>query len=91
MSEIHFDRPYDEETKKRLESLFGAAKAFDPHSMLFNHDQMPLIDNNVFRSIANTERQPVDVNLYKPGEVKTMTDGTQYQVDEKGNWRRIFP
>jgi hypothetical protein len=91
MSEIHFQRPYDETTKKMLESFFGEAKAFDPLSMLYDHDQMPSIDNNLFKAIANKENQPVDVNLYKPGEIKTMSDGTQYQVDEKGNWRRIFP
>ena len=91
MSSINFQEPYSEETRKMLEEAFGKAAGFDPRTMLFNHDQMQSIDTQVMKAVANQEKQPVDVSLHAPGEIKTMSDGTKYQVDDKGSWRRIWP
>jgi len=38
--------------------------------------------------IANTARQPVSVELNEQGEIKTMSDGTKYQVTPSG-WKKI--
>lgn len=91
MSSINFQEPYSEETRKKLEEVFGKAAGFDPRTLLFDHEQMQSIDTKLMSTVARQEKQPVDVSLHAPGEIKTMSDGTKYQVDEHGSWRRIWP
>ena len=69
--------------------MFGEASAKDEVSILF--DKIGTIQQKEMSKIAKEEKQPVTVTLYNPGEIKTMSDGTKYQVDEHGSWRRIWP
>lgn len=91
MSSINFQEPYSIETRRALEEFFGNAAGSDSRTLLFDHDQMKSIDTKLMSAVAKKERQPVDVSLHAPGDIKTMSDGTQYQVDEQGSWRRIWP
>ncbi len=90
MSSINFQEPYSEESAKRLRELFGEPAAFDALKLLYNHSEQPIVGKDL-SAIARKEKQIVELQLHAPGEVKEMSDGTKYQVDEKGNWRRIFP
>jgi len=40
------------------------------------------------KKIANAAKQPVSIELNDLGEVKTMQDGTKYEVTPNG-WKRI--
>lgn len=89
MSSINFQEPYSEETAKKLREFFGEPAAFDATKLLYDHISM--IKGKDMSAIARSEKQVVNVSLHDPGEIKELSDGTKYQVNDKGEWRRIFP
>ena len=84
---INFDGPVGPETNKMIRELFcDSLVANDDKTFLLN-GQIEL-EQKAMTKIANEAGQTVTVELNKEGEIKTMRDGTQYQVTRKG-WRKI--
>ena len=85
---IQFERPMNEATEKLIKEMFKEkVAAIDEQTALINSNYIAGTD---MKQIANTANQPASVVLHDEGEIKTMSDGTQYRVDPKG-WRRITP
>ena len=85
---IQFERPMNEETRKMMEEFFR-------QDIVSMDDRMALINSAMFeagklKALANAANQPCTVELHEEGEIKTMSDGTQYRVTPQG-WRRITP
>ena len=84
---INFNGPVGPETNKMIRELFrDSLVANDDKTFLLN-GQIEL-EQKAMTKIANKAGQTVTVELNKEGEIKTMRDGTQYQVTRKG-WRKI--
>lgn len=82
-----FDQPVNPETRKLIEEHFGKPYAEDGKTFLFN--QMETIDQRVMKEIANKAKQPATVELDGKDTIRTMSDGTRYQVTEKG-WVKLW-
>lgn len=77
----------DEESRKRLEELFGEPTAFDASKMLF--DSFPeMFDATPVRKIARESGKITRVEMHAPGEIAEV-GGRKYQVQESGAWKRI--
>ena len=84
---ISFDGPVGPETNKMIRELFrDSLVANDDKTFLLNGQIEP--EQKAMTKIANEAGQTMTVELNKEGEIKTMRDGTQYQVTRKG-WRKI--
>ena len=82
---MQFDEPMNDDTRKMIEEMFPGAP-LDERTALINFNNG--IDGRQMKAISNTARQPVKVSLVGEGEVKTLSDGTQYQVTNKG-WIKL--
>lgn len=67
-----------------MAQILGQAKAEDGKSFLYDD----LVDPAIAKELANAAGQPVTVELHAEGAIKTMADGTQYQVTKRG-WRKV--
>lgn len=81
-----FDQPVNEETKKLIQEAFGLPVAEDGRNFLFNN--MEAIDQKIMKKIANTAQQPATVAIDGKDTIRTMHDGTQYKVTDRG-WVRL--
>ena len=83
---IQFERPMNEETRRMIEEMFSQnVAAMDDKTVLVNEFRCL---SNEMTALANTAKQPVCVEIHGDGEIKTMSDGTQYRVTPQG-WRKI--
>ncbi len=69
-----------------MKKFFGEAVASDRRQFLY--DDMKEIRQVEMKAIANAAEQPVTVELHEPGEIKTMADGTRYEVTPTG-WKLL--
>lgn len=82
---IQFDDPMNEKTVERLKEMFkDNLVAFD--------ERLALVNSSQFRSdemseLARTAGQPAKLTIHDEGDIKTMSDVTQYKVTPQG-WRR---
>ena len=83
---INFDNEANPATRELIEKLFGKPVADDRKHFLM--DQMRVIDQKLMKQVANTAKQPARVELHEIGEIKTLDDGTRYEVTARG-WRKI--
>jgi len=83
---IQFDKPITEEHQEFIREVMGRqVEVLDDSLMLLKSG---IIDQKKMKEIANETNQVVTVELNEPGEIKTMSDGTRYQVTSRG-WRKI--
>jgi hypothetical protein len=82
---INFDEPVDEELIAKLKAMIPVV-ANDRKTFLL--DAMNVIDGRDMKEIANAAKQPVKVEIHGQGEIKTLEDGTRYEVTPRG-WRRL--
>jgi len=84
---MQFEKPMDEETAKRIKEMFGDKIAvMDDKNVLL--ERLSEINQKEMKAIANKAEQPVTVNIYDKDDIVTMSDGTKYQVTQKG-WRKV--
>jgi len=65
---------------------YGQAEFTDGKSFLY--DGMKEIEGGFIGELANKAEQPVTMELHGKGEIKTMSDGTQYHVTRRG-WVKV--
>ena len=82
---INFEHEATPEAIEKMRQAFGEAVASDGRQFLY--DNMREIKQTDMKAIANAAKQPAVVELHEQGEIKTMADGTQYEVTPTG-WRR---
>lgn len=85
---INFNEPVGPETENMLKKLFGDPVASDAKTFLY--DKQLVLEQKRMTELANKAKQPVSVELNSEGEIKTLSDGTQYRVTPKG-WRKVAP
>jgi len=83
---MNFQNPVSEELAAKITEEFGQPVATDRKTFLF--DQMKQIDQRLMKQIANEAKQPVSVEVNGEGDIKTMSDGTQYRVTPQG-WQKL--
>jgi uncharacterized protein (UPF0218 family) len=83
---ITFERPVSEDTKNRLQELFKGIVAHDERQFLIN--DIGRLHQSDMADIARKEKQIVTADLVAVGDVKTLSDGTQYKATLKG-WIKI--
>ena len=88
MSSINFPEGMNEYAKAYMEEMFGKPKAEDEKTALYDGSL------NMFRpkmrELANKAKQPVEVGIHSPGEIITLSDGTQYEVTPSGYWKKVI-
>jgi len=85
---MNFTNPVSEEMAARIAEEFGQPVVTDRKTFLF--DNMKQIEGRLMKQIANEAKQPVTVEMHGEGEIKTMSDGTRYQVTPQG-WKKLDP
>lgn len=84
---MSFDEPVNNAALKRIFELFGEPVSLgNRRKLLFNN--MNEVNQKDMKEIANLAGQPVMVGVHSLGEIVEMSDGTRYQVTEKG-WRKL--
>ena len=83
---VNFDQPLNEQGHALLRELFGEPAAADGKQFLF--DKMPIIMQANMKALTRTAGQTAVVGVHGRGEIKTMADGTRYQVTKRG-WTRL--
>lgn len=83
---MNFKEPLSDEAFAKIKKFFGEPAAGDRKTLLFN--EMKVIDSSAMTEIANTAKQPATIELHGNGEIKTLSDGTRYQVTPQG-WRKL--
>ena len=81
---MNFKEDLTEEHQKKIREMFDTV-AVDERTALFNDK---VIDQKRMKTIANETNQVVEVELHGEGDIKTMSDGTQYEVTPRG-WKKI--
>ncbi len=85
---ISFEDPMNEETGSLIRKMFGDKVVdMDERNVLVNEMQFT---REKMSKIANTAKQPVSLEIYGPGDRKTMSDGTEYRCTLNG-WRKVEP
>lgn len=82
---MQFDKPMNDNARKMIEEMFGPGVPIDEVTALIKFDY---IDGQKMKKIANTAKQPVTISMVGEGEVKTLSDGSQYQVTNRG-WIKL--
>jgi len=83
---MNFKEDITEEHQSIIKEMFGDEMvAIDERTALFNSR---LINQQKMKKIANKIQQPVEVELNDLEDIKTMTDGTRYQVTPTG-WVKL--
>ena len=85
---INFEDQVNPEALEKMREIFGDSVVNDGRQFLFN--KMQTIKQADMKAIANAAKQVATVELHTEGEVKTMADGTRYQVTPAG-WRKLRP
>jgi hypothetical protein len=87
MASINVPTEFTAEQHRMMREAFGKAAAEDERTKLF--DTLQQIDQAQMRQIVRAGNEPVTVELHAARERKTMADGTVYEVDECGCWKRV--
>ena len=83
---INFENEVNQEAIEKMRKAFGDPVAADGKQFLF--DRMQEIKQKDMKAIVNAAKQPASVELHGQGAIKTMADGTRYEVTPSG-WRRL--
>lgn len=83
---MNFTQPVNDEAFTKIKELFGEPAASDRKTLLF--DEMNEIRQKDMKEVANLAKQPVTIEIHGEGEIKTLSDGTRYQVTPRG-WRKL--
>lgn len=83
---INFQNPPNPEAYARMLKAFGEPAAKSDREFLF--DRIQTIEQREMRELTNVAKQPVTVELHDVGEIKTMSDGSRYEVTA-GGWRKL--
>jgi len=84
---MNFNDPMSADTKSMLNEFFGDdINIVDSKTALFN--SVVDLNQQFMKEIANTSNQVVSVELNDLGDVKTLEDGTKYQVTKQG-WKKL--
>lgn len=83
---INFQNPMNAESFALMKKLFGEPAAKDDLTLLY--DKLPTINSKDMSAVARAAKQPVTVEAHGPGDIKTMADGTRYQVTPTG-WVKL--
>ena len=81
---IQFERPITEGQQDMVRKLLKT-DLVDDKTALF--DAMTVHQQDM-KKLANETKQVVSVELNSPGDIKTMSDGTQYKATPQG-WVKI--
>ena len=85
---INFEDPMNEAAKSMMEELFkDRIQAMDERTALL--DKMEL-QQKAMSELATVAKQPVTAEIHPVGDIKTMSDGTKYEVTADG-WRKLDP
>lgn len=79
----------DARMRQELRELLGEPAAHDDYRAIF--DRKGPTDITPVRRMAKESGKVTTVSLHEPGEIVTMSDGRQYEVQDNGQWRRINP
>ena len=82
---INFNREVDDDVLEEMKRAFGKDTPMDRKTALID---TTVVDQKEMKKLAHMANQPVSVELHEEGEIKTLADGTRYQVTERG-WRKI--
>ena len=83
---MQFDNPVNDAALAKIKELFGEPVASDRKTLLF--DRMRDIRQHEMKEVANLAKQPATVEIHGQGTIKTMSDGTRYEVTPQG-WRKL--
>lgn len=83
---IQFENPVNDAALEKIKELFGEPVASDRKTLLF--DKMGEIRQYEMKEVANLAKQPATVEIHCQGTIKTMSDGTRYEVTPQG-WRKL--
>lgn len=83
---MNFDQPVNDEALAKIKELFGEPIASDRKTILFDH--LIRLRQQDMKIVATLAQQPARIELHGEGEIKTMSDGTRYQVTSQG-WRKL--
>lgn len=88
-----FDNPVNEQARALIKQVFGKKLvANDDKTFLLTEVEFAAAD---MKKIAKVAKQPARLELSGEGEIKTLADGTRYQVTARGwqklsSWERDF-
>ena len=83
---MNFNKPLSEENQSFIRDFMGDdLVALDQNKALFNAGQ---VNQQALKHIANELNQVVEIEANAPSEIKTMSDGSRYQVTLQG-WKRL--
>jgi len=83
---INFEKPISEEDQEFLRKMMGDRLVdMDEKTALFHND---IIDQQKMKDIASRSGQTVSVELNEEGDIKTLSDGTQYLATKAG-WQKL--
>jgi len=89
---MNFEDDMNEETRELLKETFGdSIKAMDSRNVLLESmegELKKMFSQEEMKKVANTAKQPVSVELNGLGDIKTMSDGTEYALTKQG-WRKL--
>lgn len=85
---MSFQNPLNDEAYAKIVKEFGEPIAVDGERKTLLFDRIGQINQQVMKEIANTAKQPATVGMHGEGEIKTMSDGTQYRVTPQG-WQKL--
>jgi len=83
---MQFDKPISKQHQKFIKELFGDGLVVMDERKALLHSKT--IDPHKMKMVANEVGQPVDVEINDLGEIKTLSDGSMYEVTSKG-WEKI--
>ena len=84
--DISTPEPMNDEMQEKLKEMFGEPFAQDERTALM--DKLIDIDRKQMTDLANIAKQPISVGIQGVGEIKTLSDGTRYQVTDRG-WKKL--
>jgi len=83
---IQCEEPFNDEMKAMMQEMFGEPEVKDNKTALYN-DLLELQQQKM-KELANVAGQPVTAEFNSIGEIKELSDGTKYEVTNKG-WKKI--
>jgi hypothetical protein len=84
---LNFDQPVDNEVIEKIKQILPVV-AHDRKTFLLG--KFEAFESREMKKLANAAKQPARVELHGLGEIKTLEDGTRYEVTARG-WRKLEP
>ena len=83
---VNFEKPLSDEQQEIVKEFFGERlETMDEQTALLNTNQL---FGNEMCNLARELNQVVTAELNQGGEIKTLSDGSRYQVTPEG-WRKL--